>query len=103
MEIWGIVAAVIGGAVAGVLSYAVHTLVPALQRWLEERIGNEGMAALEEMIVILVKSAEQLFKDADPDGAMRKRYVKHELEQLEIAVTERVDAMIEAAVLDLNR
>ena len=102
-ELWEITAAVVGGALAGVLAYAAHALVPALRIWLEERIGSEGVAAVERIVAVLVKSADQLFKDVDPDGTVRNRYVKQELEQLEIAVSGHVNAMIEAAVLDLKR
>lgn len=103
MKLWETFGALLGGALAGLLAYAAYVLVPALRDWLVERIGSEGVAAAERAVAVLVKSADQLFKADDPDGAMRNRYVKSELENLGIAVTGHVNAMIEAAVLDLKR
>ena len=84
-----------------VVTVAVMAVAVFLVPWLKEKLGAERLAKLRELIAIAVQAAEQIF--GPKTGEQKKAYVQEWLREQGVrADTERVDAMIEAAVLELG-
>lgn len=71
--------------------------------WLEEKIGKEKLEISMKYVTSLVAAAEQMLKEDDPDGTMRKRYVIEQLTMMGYEITEQLNAIIEAEVWKLNQ
>lgn len=93
----------IGKLVGLALTVLVAVLTPKVQAWVEERIGREKAEKLLETIKMFVEAAEQLLRDSDPTGQLRKQFVRDHLEVMGIAYTVEIDALIEGLVYELNR
>lgn len=65
----------------------------------KEEIEDEKLRALIESFV---EAAEQMLKEDDPDGAIRKQYVEENLKLLGYEINEQINAYIEAYVFDIN-
>lgn len=70
---------------------------------LKARTESDEASQLDVLIYDLVAAAEQLLKKDDPDGSKRNQYVKDNLKELGIVITEEINARIEAAVFGINR
>lgn len=57
---------------------------------------------LRTLIESFVEAAEQMFKEDDPTGEKRKKYVEENLEALGYKINEQINAYIEAYVFDIN-
>lgn len=60
------------------------------------------VSELDLLIADFVAAAEQLLKQDDPDGSKRKQYVIDCLMAIGVAITDEIDARIEAAVFRQN-
>lgn len=89
---------IIGAAFVAMVFFALKKLKEYIVVQ-KESIQNKDLLLL---IDSFVEAAEQLLKDADPTGSKRKAYVEEQLTALGYAVTEQIDAYIEAAVYELN-
>lgn len=74
-----------------VLPWVVNTLIP----WLKDK-------RLFGTVCQCVKAAEKLAESGSIDKAQKKEYVVALLESIGVEITDGVDAMIEAAVIDLD-
>ena len=82
------------------LLFAVITafLVP----WIKTKISNEKLAEISEWVVIAVQAAEMIYNQAGM-GAKKKDYVEKFLAEKGFKLdTKSIDALIEAAVLELK-
>lgn len=79
---------------------AIGAVVTVLVMWYKGKLTDAQVARIWEWVCIAVQAAEQLF--GPKTGEQKKRYVVELLTDLGIAVTDKVDAMIEAAVGELN-
>lgn len=73
--------------------------------WLKLKIGNEKMKDIEKWVTVAVTAAEQM-KVAGllPDGQQKKDYVLEFVKDKGITITdEELDALIEAAVYEINK
>lgn len=68
--------------------------------WLKERIGAEKLNKLWRWVCWAVEAAEQLFGAGM--GDRKKEYVLKMLADMGVDITPDVDAMVEAAVLELT-
>lgn len=93
---------IIGKLLAAVFVALLAYLTPRVKEWLEARTGKDHYDQLMQLVTAFARAAEQLYHDMDPNGDYRKRFVKEQLEALEIEVTESVLNMIEGAVWEIN-
>lgn len=73
--------------------------------WLKLKIGNEELKDIEKWVTVAVTAAEQM-KVAGllPDGQQKKDYVLEFVKDKGITITdEELDALIEAAVYEINK
>lgn len=89
-------------AVFGILGLLGIWLVGWVKDALKARVEAEQASELDRLIYDFVAAAEQMLKKDDPYGDKRKAYVTENLMKLGIAITEEVNAMIEAAVFGIN-
>lgn len=87
---------------AGLLAIVGAYAMVKVKSWLTAKLGAEKTAALERYITEFVAAAEQLYKEEDPDGTKRLKYVTELLGELGYEITDFVRAMIEAKVYDIN-
>lgn len=78
-------------------------VLKTFKAWLEQRIATKKDHELESIIYQFVNAAEQMYKEEDPTGEMRKDYVINRLHTLNIKITDLINAKIESAVFNLNR
>ena len=78
----------------------IAVVVAALLPWLKERIGAEKLNKLWRWVCWAVEAAEQLFGAGM--GDRKKEYVLEMLADMGVDITPDVDAMVEAAVLELT-
>lgn len=79
---------------------AIGAVVTVLVMWYKGKLTDAQVARIWEWVCIAVQAAEQLF--GPKTGQQKKQYVVDFLTDLGIVVTDKVDAMIEAAVGELN-
>lgn len=79
---------------------AIGAVVTVLVMWYKGKLTDAQVARIWEWVCIAVHAAEQLF--GPKTGEQKKQYVVDLLTDLGIVVTDKVDAMIEAAVGELN-
>ena len=80
----------------------VAYVLPELKKWLAIKIGDEKATKLAEYIEKFVKAAEQMYKDSDATGEMRKEYVMEQLRRLGYVITDEINARIESEVFEIN-
>lgn len=78
----------------------IAVVVAALLPWLKERIGAERLNKLWRWVCWAVEAAEQLFGAGA--GERKKEYVLKMLADMGVDITPDVDAMVEAAVMELT-
>ena len=82
---------------------AILVLVPMLFIWLKDKVGEENAKRLTDIIVELVKAAEQLYPGPKM-GAQKLDYVYNRLAAYGITeVDDELRAKIEAAVYDYTK
>lgn len=69
---------------------------------LRVRIDSEETTEIVKLVYQIVAAAEQQFKKDDPNGSKRKQYVINLLTEMGFKITEELNALIEAAVFELN-
>lgn len=89
--------------IIGILGLCAMWLVGYAKNALKARAEAEEATQLDVLIYDFVAAAEQQLKKDDPDGSKRNQYVKDNLQELGIAITEEINARIEAAVFEINR
>ena len=94
MENWMHIVLAIGAMLA--MGAAVTVLV----MWYRGKLTDAQVARIWEWVYIAVQAAEQLF--GPKTGEQKKQYVVDLLSGLGVVVNDKVDAMIEAAVGELN-
>ena len=95
-EFFSILVKVMGVVLAG----AISALIPKVQEWLKIRLNSSEYDLLNKLVISFVKTAQQLyFADS---GETRKQYVMNQIVAAGYEVTEEINNMIEAAVLDLH-
>lgn len=90
---------IIAALFVGLTYYALRKLTEYLEAQ-KESIKNKDLLLL---IDSFVEAAEQLYKLNDPTGEKRKQYVEQQLMALGYAITEQVEAYIEASVFEVNQ
>ena len=85
--------------ITAILTKVIYPLIKA-------KIGEAKFYQLYQYVKIAVKAAEQIYNTTDPDGnkgQAKKQYVKDFLLSKGYDINlEEIDAMIEAAVLEIN-
>ena len=89
-------------AILGVLGLLGIWLVGWIKDALKARVEAEQAAELDRLIYDFVACAEQTLKEKDPTGKIRKQYVTENLMALGFAISQEVNARIEAAVYGIN-
>lgn len=89
-------------AVFGILGLLGIWLVGWVKDALKARVEAEQAAELDRLIYDFVAAAEQMLKEGDSDGSKRKAYVTENLMALGIAISQEINARIEAAVFGIN-
>lgn len=94
------------------ISYQIATLVISLigviltglvVPWLRMKLTNEKLDTVERWVNVAVAAAEQIFSVPD-SGIKKKMYVMEFLKSKGITITDQeLDALIEAAVYEVNR
>lgn len=70
--------------------------------WLKSKLSDRDAAKLDLFISELCAAAEQMYKDADPDGTIRLNYVEGMLTQAGYELTDAIRARIESKVFQIN-
>ena len=96
--IYEIIGKLLAAACFALLAY----LTPKVKEWLEARTGKDHYDQLMQMVQAFARAAEQLYHNTDPSGEARNRFVREQLEQLGVEITETVVNMIEGAVWEIN-
>lgn len=78
----------------------ICVVVAAVLPWIRERIGAERLNKIWRWVCWAVQAAEQLFGAGA--GDQKKAYVLELLAQQGVDITTDIDAMIEAAVMELT-
>lgn len=94
---------VIGYLIAGLVLIVFSVLAKKAEKGIVAWAEKTENADLKEIVQVFCEAAEQMFKIGDDTGKQRKTYVKNMLTICGIDVTEEVNAMIEAAVYQINR
>ena len=71
-------------------------------QWLKGKLDEQGIAKLDLFVSELCYAAEQMFKEVDPDGTIRRGYVENMLAQAGYELTDAVRALIESKVFEIN-
>ena len=98
MNLYEIVGNLLAAFVVGLLAY----LTPKVKEWLEARTGKTTYDQLMMLVTAFARAAEQLYHDQDPQGTLRQKFVREQLNLLGIEITEAVINMIEGAVWEIN-
>ncbi len=93
---------IIGRLLAAAFVGVVCWLAPKVKAWLEARTDEATTAKIMELVRSFARAAEQLYHDDDPTGAKRNQFVKLQLTELGVELTDAVVSMIEGAVFDIN-
>lgn len=72
-------------------------------KFLKGKLDEQGDAKLDKFIFELTAAADQLYKEADPDGSIRRDYVRSELIRAGYELSDAIIAKIEARVLYLPK
>lgn len=89
-------------AILGILGLLGIWLIGWIKDYLKARVETEQAAELDRLIYDFVACAEQTLKKNDPSGRLRKQYVTEQLMALGFAISQEVNARIEAAVYGIN-
>lgn len=89
-------------ALFGLLAIVGIWLVGFVKEELSAKISAHQASELDRLIWDFVAAADQMLKADDPDGSKRKAYVVEQLNAVGIAISEEINARIEAAVYEIN-
>ena len=93
---------VIGKLLAAACFVLLAYLTPKVKEWLEARTGKDHYDQLMQLVQAFARAVEQLYHNTDPSGEARNRFVREQLEQLGVEITETVVNMIEGTVWEIN-
>lgn len=96
--IWEIVGKILAAAVVGI----VAILAPKVVKWMNTNMWATSNKNIQTLVKSFVEAAEQLFHDDDPTGEKRNQFVRDQLAELGIEVTQVIINMIEGAVWEVN-
>ena len=88
--------------VATLLAMGLGYLGKLAIQWLKGKLDEQGIAKLDLFVSELCYAAEQMFKEVDPDGTIRRGYVENMLAQAGYELTDAVRALIESKVFEIN-
>lgn len=71
-------------------------------KWLKGKVDAQSAEKLDLFISELCYAAEQMFKEVDPDGTIRRGYVENMLAQAGYELTDAIRALIESKVFEIN-
>lgn len=77
-------------------------IAPKARAWLVANTDKTTQDNLEAMVRSFARAAEQLYKETDPDGTKRNRYVLDQLRAVGYQITDKILDMIEAEVWAIN-
>lgn len=83
------------------LSLTIVLSLPYLFLFIKEKAAQIKDLRIRAVVDSLVNAADQLLKKEDPTGEKRKAFVIKRLEDLNIKVTDYVDALIESTVYNI--
>ena len=89
-------------ALFGILALGGIWLVGFVKEVLKTKVEAQQASELDRLIYDFVAAAEQQLKADDPDGSKRKAYVVEQLNAVGIAISQEINARIEAAVYEIN-
>ena len=89
-------------ALFGLLAIGGIWLVGFVKEVLKTKVEAQQASELDRLIYDFVAAAEQQLKEEDPDGTKRKAYVVEQLNAVGIAISQEINARIEAAVYEIN-
>lgn len=89
-------------ALFGLLAIGGLWLVGFIKEVLKTKVEAQQASELDRLIYDFVAAAEQQLKQDDPDGTKRKAYVVEQLNAVGIAISQEINARIEAAVYEIN-
>ena len=89
-------------ALFGILAIGGIWLVGFVKEVLKTKVEAQQASELDRLIYDFVAAAEQQLKADDPDGSKRKAYVVEQLNAVGIAISQEINARIEAAVYEIN-
>ncbi len=87
---------------ATLLAFGVGYVGKLLVGWLKGKLTEQQSEKLDLFVAELCMAAEQMFKENDPDGTIRRRYVEGMLVQAGYEITDAIRAMIESKVFTIN-
>lgn len=93
---------IIGSLLAAFVVGLFYQLAPKAKAWFEATASKATQEKVRLLIRSFARAAEQLFRNTDPTGAQRNKYVREQLTALGIEITEAVINMIEAEVWEIN-
>lgn len=67
------------------------------------RTSRTQQKLIAHFIDAFVKSADQLYHDADENGSIRMEYVRDHLEAIGININNEIESLVEAAVWNVNQ
>ena len=88
--------------VATLLAMGLGYLGKLAIQWLKGKLDEQGIEKLDLFVSELCYAAEQMFKEVDPDGTIRRGYVENMLAQAGYELTDAVRALIESKVFEIN-
>lgn len=89
-------------ALFGLLAIGGLWLVGFIKEVLKTKVEAQQASELDRLIYDFVAAAEQQLKQDDPDGTKRKAYVVEQLNAVGVAISQEINARIEAAVYEIN-
>ena len=97
-HIYEIIGKLLAAAFVALLAY----LTPRAKAWLEANVTRTTQERVQQLVQAFARAAEQLYRETDPSGEARNRFVREQLTALGVEVTEAVINMIEGAVWEIN-
>lgn len=93
---------IIGNLLAALVVGLLAALVPKARAWFEANADKAVQEKVQRMARAFAQAAEQLYRNNDPKGEIRKRFVQEQLRALGVEITEMTVNMIESAVWEIN-
>ena len=93
---------IIGKLLAATFVALLAYLTPRAKAWLEANVTRTTQERVQQLVQAFARAAEQLYRETDPSGEARNRFVREQLTALGEEVTEAVLNMIEGAVWEIN-
>lgn len=85
-----------------IVMYAVKTVTPVFKSWLTAHANRDTADNVLALVDSFVRAADQLYHDDDPTGEKRQEYVKKQLMDTGVELSNAVLSMIEGAVFNVN-